>query len=219
MAGVPTRRPREGQETGPTSAPAPVLFEWCLVVGAWLAGSLALVVVSLGEQSWSPYLTLVGVVMTCVVVARLGRLSIASIAIASFPRSWVGASIGVVVGIALIASMMRVPDILRSGYEALTGPTYSLSQADIKPLSVSASVEGIAAAARTIPGEATYSVVGGDKYDVWAVYRFWLAPRAFDPDYHTAGWVVLNGGGLPTDLPRGKRIQLAPGVSVIKVAP
>ncbi len=112
---------------------------------------------------------------------------------------------------------MRVPGVLTSAHKALSGPAYSLSQADIEPLSVSASVEGIAAAARAIPGDATYSVVGGDKYDVWAVYRFWLAPRVFDPDYHTARWVVLNGGNLPTDLPRGKRIPLAPGVYLLEV--
>ena len=209
------QRPGEGRE--PASAPAPDLFEWCLVLGAWLAGSLALVVACVSEQSWSPYLALVGAVATCAVVARLGRLSITSIAAASLPRSWLGAGVRVVVGISLIAAVMRVPGVLTSGYEALTGPTYSLSKADIEPLSVSASVEGIAAAARTIPVGATYSVVGGDKYDVWAVYRFWLAPRVFDPDYHTARWVVLNGGDLPTDLPRGTKILLAPGVYVIEV--
>ena len=94
-----------------------------------------------------------------------------------------------------------------------------VEEADVQPLSVSAPSEAIAAAARTIPRGATYSVVGGDKYDVWAVFRFWLAPRVFTPDYLHAPWVVVVDDPNPKGLPPGRKIALAPGVYALEVTP
>ena len=135
------------------------------------------------------------------------------------PRTWLGGAAAAVIAVSLVAALTRVPHLFTVAHDALTGPTYSLSQADIEPLGVSASVDAIGAAARVIPRDATWSVVGGDKYDVWWVYRVWLAPRPFVPDYTTAAWVVVNGGPEPTDLPHGEKIPLTPDVYVVRVGP
>ncbi len=139
------------------------------LAGVWLAFDVALATVYLGERSWWPYLTLLGVGVTCVFAAHLARISLGSFATALLPRSWSGGALGAIIGVSLVVAVARLPSIVRSGYKGLTGPTYSLEEADLQPLSVSAPSEAIAAAAGTIPRDATYSVAGGDKYDVWAV--------------------------------------------------
>ena len=121
--------------------------------------------------------------------------------------------------ISLVVAVARLPSVVTSGYRGLTGPASSLAEADVQPLSVSAPSEAIAAAARTIPRGATYSVVGGDKYDVWAVFRFWLAPRVFTQDYLHAPWVVVVDDPSPKGLPPGRKIALAPGVYALEVTP
>lgn len=192
-------------------------FERFVVVGAWLAAGVLLAAMCLAEPSWSPYLTLLGVVVTCAVVARHQRQSLGSITVASVPRTWFAGVVGLVVGASLIAAVMRVPGILSAGYKRLSAPTYSLSAADIEPLGISGSVDAIAAAARTIPVTSSYSVVGApDKYDTWAIYRFWLAPRRFTPDYRASAWVVVYGP-VPRGLKVDRRMRLAPGIDALEV--
>lgn len=201
------------------SAPRRALFAWFALAGVWLAFGVALATVYLGERSWWPYLTLLGAGVTCVFAAHLARISLRSFATALLPRSWSGGVLGAIIGVSLVIAVARLPSIVRSGYKGLTGPTYSLAEADLQPLGVSAPSEAIAAAARTIPRDATYSVVGGDKYDVWAVFRFWLAPRVFTPDYLHAPWVVVVDDPSQTGLPPGRKIALARGVYALEVTP
>jgi hypothetical protein len=192
---------------------------WFALAGVWLAFAVALATVVVGEPSWWPYLALLGVGVTCLFAAHLARISLRSFAKTLLPRSWPGGALGAVIGVSLVVAVARLPSIVTSGYSGLTGPSSSLEEADVQPLSVSAPSEAIAAAARTIPRGATYSVVGGDKYDVWAVFRFWLAPRVFTPDYLHAPWVVVVDDPSPKGLPPGRKIALAPGVYALEVTP
>jgi hypothetical protein len=132
-------------------------------------------------------------------------------------RTWREAAAAAAAVIAIGATAIRVPGVVRSAYDGLTGPHYSLVQADIEPLGTTAPPDAIAAAARAIPAGATYSVVGGDQRDVWAVFKFWLAPRPFDPDYSTAPWVILYDNPHVTGLRPGRKTQLAPNVYVLRV--
>ena len=123
------------------------------------------------------------------------------------------------IGVSLIAVIMRTPGVVTAAYHGLRAAQYSRARADIEPLALYGSVDAVAAAARTIPAGATYSVVGvaSDKYDVQAMYRFWLAPRPFTSEYQHAQWVIVNGEPIPSDLPHGRRVPLAPGIYALEV--
>src|SRR5215475_3752718 len=186
----------------------PGTFRVAAFVGAWLAGCVVLVALGVYQGSWSPYVAVSAVLLTFATVAAYRRVSVGSILAGSRPRTPLAAVAGVVVAVALVAAVARVTHVVGSASDAVSGPHYSLTQADIQPLGVSASVEAIANAARTIPVGATYSLVGGDLYDASAAYRVWLAPRPFSFDYHTTQWVIVNGQPVPADLPPGTKIPL-----------
>jgi hypothetical protein len=194
-------------------------FGRLVLVGVWLAFAAVIAALCLKERPWSPYLTLFGVAVTVVAVVRLQGLSCRSIAASLRPRSWPGAAVGLFVVAALVAAVVRIPAVLSSGYSSLTGPTPPLVQADIEPLASVGSVAAIAAAARTIPIGATYSVVNGDGYKIPLIFRFWLAPRVFTANYRAAPWVIVYGPASPADLPRGDRIALAHGSYVLRTTP
>jgi hypothetical protein len=189
-------------------------------LGVWLACAVVIAAVCLKERPWSPYLTLLGVAVTVVAVVRLQGLSFLSIAANLRPGSWSGAALGLFVVAAVVAAVIRIPAVLSSGYSSLTGPAPPLAQADIQPLASVGSVGAIAAAARTIPLGAIYSVVrGGGSYEIPLIFRFWLAPRIFTADDHAAPWVIVYGPATPAYVPKGERIPLAPGSYLVRTAP
>jgi hypothetical protein len=196
----------------------PRTFERLLLAGVWLACAVAIAAVCLRAPPSAPYLTVLGVAATVAVAVRLQGLSIRSSAAGLRPRSWPGAALGLFVGVALVAAVVRLPAVLSSGYSSLSGRTPPLAQADIQPLASAGSVAAIAAAARTIPVGATYSVVGGAGYQIPQIFRFWLAPRIFTADYDAAHWIVVYGRPPPADLPKGTRIALDQGSYVLRTA-
>ena len=193
------------------------MFEVALLGGLCLTAGLALIAASVAKPAWAPYLLLLGLLVTCALAARLRRVPIDAIRRAVVPKTWREAAAAAVCLTAVVAATVRVPGVVRSAYDSLTGPHYSLLEADIQPLGTTAPPEAIAAAARTIPAGATYSVVGGDQRDVWAVFKFWLAPRPFDPDYRTAPWVILYDNPHVSGLRPGRKTRLAPNVYVLEV--
>jgi hypothetical protein len=193
-------------------------FERVLLLGLLLAVFVALASVAAVETAWSPAVAVVGVAAACAVAARDCRIGIRTIASGLRPRSWLAAVVGVVVGVSLVAAVLRLPGVVTSAYESLTGPSYPLSQADIEPLSYYGSVQAVAAAARTIPVDATYSVIGGDKYEIWGMFEFWLAPRVFTPNYLAAPWVIVYERPPPAGLGHRKKVRLAPDVYALEVA-
>jgi hypothetical protein len=193
-------------------------FERMLLIGLLLALVVILASVAAVESAWSPAVAVLGVVMSCAVAARYRKIGFGAIAAALRPRNWVAALIGVVIGVSLVAAVLRLPGVITSADDSLSRPSYPLSLADIEPLSSIGSVQAVAAAARTIPVDATYSVIGGDKYDVWGMFEFWLAPRVFTPDYLAAPWVIVYERPPPAGLRHGKRFSLAPNVYAIEVA-
>ena len=60
-------------------------------------------------------------------------------------------------------------------------------------------------------------MIGGDKYDVWGMFQFWLAPRVFTADYLAAHWVIVYERPPPAGLRPGKRFPLAPNVYALEV--
>ena len=190
-----------------------------MLIGLLLALVVVVASVAAVEPSWSPAVAVFGVLAACVVAARLRRIKLGTIAAGLLPRTVHAATIGVAVAVSLLAAVLRLPGVITSGYNSLTGPSYSLTQADIEPLSSIGSVQAVAAAARTIPVDATYTVIGGDKYDVWGMFQFWLAPRPFTPDYRTAPWVIVYERSPPPGLRPGKKFNLAPNVYAVEAAP
>ena len=217
MAGTSAHPNKELKLTSDRRGTAPTVFEVAALGGLWLAGALTLVVISVAKPSWAPYLLLLAVLVTCAFAARLRRIPLSAVSAALIPRTWRQGAAATAAVIAVVAATIRVPGVVRSAYDSLTGPHYSLLEADIRPLGTTAPPEAIAAAARTIPVDATYSVVGGDQNDVWAVFRFWLAPRQFDPNYRTAPWVVLYDDPHVTGLRPGRKRRLAPHIYVLEV--
>jgi hypothetical protein len=209
---------RDGDGDPPPVRSTRIDFERLFLIGLLLALVVVLASVAAVETAWSPAVALVGVVAVCAVAARDRGVGVRAIATGLFPRSWSAAVVGAVVGVSLVAAVLRLPGVITSGYESLTGPSYSLSQADIEPLGAFGSVPAVAAAARTIPVDATYSVIGGDKFNVWQMFEFWLAPRVFTPDYLAAPWVIVYGLPPPARLPHGKKFPLAPGIYALEVA-
>jgi hypothetical protein len=193
-------------------------FERILLIGLLLALVVILASVAAVDSAWSPAVAVVGVAMSCAVAARYRRIPIGTIAAGFLPRNREAALIGAIIGVSLVAAVLRVPGVITAAYDSLTGPSYPLVQADIEPLSSIGSVQAVAAAARTIPVDATYSVIGGDKYDVWGMFEFWLAPRLFTPDYLAAPWVIVYERPPPAGLRHGKKFPLAPNVYALEVA-
>jgi hypothetical protein len=190
-------------------------FARLLAAGLALVACVALGALWAAEPTWSPWIALVALVGACAAVARQRWSSMGLLR----PSSWFAAAVGVILAVAIVTAVMRLPGVLTSGYRTLTGPAYSQAEADLQPLSDYGPPAAVAAAAAAIPADVTYSVVGGDINDNRAMYRFWLAPREFNPDYHQTRWVIVSGEPYPADLPRGRRVELADGVYALEVSP
>jgi hypothetical protein len=193
-------------------------FESLLLLGVWLVCAVALLALCLQRPALSPYLTVAGVLVTCGFAVRLRRRPLGPALRLLLPRTWLEAALGLGLIVVLVVAVARVPALVRSASTSLQHGRLPLAQADIEPLApAGGSVPEIAAAAKAIPPDATYSVVGGDKYRIWAVVRFWLAPRTFVVDYTHAPWVVVYGPPVPRDLPAGKRVPIGQGGYVLEV--
>ena len=112
--------------------------------------------------------------------------------------------------------MVRAPDVVAYGSHGLRRAPSSLREADIAPLGATAPIGVFAAAAKTIPRDATFAVIGGGN-DVLAALRLWLTPRIL-ANYQDANWVILYGASVPADLRFRAKVRLAPAVYALEVA-
>jgi hypothetical protein len=119
-------------------------------------------------------------------------------------------------GISLAIAVVRVPAVLRYGYHHVRHAPSSLREADLAPLGATAPTSLFAAAAKTIPRNDSFAVVGGGN-DILAALRLWLTPRVFEADYHNAHWVIAVGDPVPADVRAGRKVPLAPGADAVEV--
>jgi len=129
---------------------------------------------------------------------------------------------GVVVALELWAAVGHIGDIVRSGYRAVSEPSYPVQEADLDPLAFYALPEAVVRARDVIPPHATFAVVTGPGLTstqrlAAVAFRLMLLPRLFTADRHRAQWVIAyRASSEALGVPYSREIGLAPGVNVIE---
>lgn len=131
----------------------------------------------------------------------------------------------VVVVLALFAAAARAPGVVRAGYDSVRAPGQSATQRELAPFG--SEIAGlIVAAAKAIPGAATYTIVFGDAPPVSidaeggaaSTFQYWLLPRRYTPDLASAEWVIAYHHASETVGVRYREeIPLGPYVNAFKV--
>jgi hypothetical protein len=193
-------------------------FGALLGIGLSLVVGVAFVALFLRERSWAAFLAVLAVASVCLVVMRFRGITIGSLAESVGPRTWLRSVGVIVVGVALVASVMRVAGVVRADYDELVGPTYSLRLADVEPLARDyVSPAAVLAAARVIPVSASYTVVPSNEKLPY-LFRFWLRPRPFTWLVTDAEWVIIYGVPAPPGLRYRKKVVLGPNIYALEAA-
>ena len=130
----------------------------------------------------------------------------------------------VVVALELWAAVAHIGHIARSGYRAVTKPSYPVQEADLDPLAFYALTEAVVRARDVIPPHATFAIVTGPgltstQRSADLAFKLMLLPRVFTTDRHRAQWVIAyRASSELIGVPYTKEIGLAPGVNVVKAA-
>ena len=126
-----------------------------------------------------------------------------------------------VVALELWAAVGHIGHIARTGYRALTGPSYPVQEADLDPLAFYALTGAVVRAREVIPPRATFAVVTGrgltsTQRSAELAFKLMLLPRVFTTDRHRAQWVIAyRASSEQLGVPYTKEIGLAPGVNVV----
>src|SRR5262249_9573821 len=129
---------------------------------------------------------------------------------------------GLVVALERRAAVGHIGHIARTGYRAVTAPSYPVQEADLDPLAFYALTESLVRARSVIPPRATFAVVTGPGLTqtqrlAALAFKFVLVPRIFTTDRHRAQWVIAYRiSSEQLGVPYSKEIGLAPDVNVIK---
>jgi hypothetical protein len=145
--------------------------------------------------------------------ARARRVSLAGIAAA-------------LVAVALVTAALRVDDVVRLSYDALTAPAESPQQRDLGFVFGWQSRMAMTSAANVIPEHAVYTVVLGDsppledaeRLGIVSFAQYWLLPRRYTSNLADAQWVIAYHHSSETIGVRyRKEIPLAPYVNTFEV--
>jgi hypothetical protein len=128
--------------------------------------------------------------------------------------------------LALIAAAAELPSVLRSAYQTVTSHGQSWNSGELGPSFSSDTSDELVNAAKTLPRNATYTIVFGnapplqpiERTGILPLFRYWLLPRRYTPRLREAQWVITYHHSSETvGVPYRKEITLGADANTFEV--